>query len=391
MPKWSDYIRNLGTAGPATLEGIKALGFALTSEIPGLVAKYVRVDAAQTFTNGEKQQGRDNIGLGSIATQDADDVEITGGTVSGLADPLAVGDGGTGAATAGDARDNLGLGNVDNTSDANKPVSTATQNALDLKAPLSGPVFTDGPEAPTAAVDTDSDQIATTAFVMAQVKQGVYRLAKETVFTSGATWTPVAGIKAAEFIVQGGGGGGGGAAGSGSGTSGGAGGGAGAFVSRFLADGWGASETITVGAAGAMGAGAAGNGGAGGTSSVGTLAVAGGGSGGAGCTRTATIQRGAGPAGAGGAASGSGGTSLRTDIFLDGTRGGVAALYGSLGVGGIGAPSAFGGGGGGVTEGSLGQPAGGFGAGGGGACENSTSDRPGGLGGAGVVIIREFV
>lgn len=31
------------------------------------------------------------------------------------------------------ARTNLGLGNVDNTSDANKPVSTATQTALDLK------------------------------------------------------------------------------------------------------------------------------------------------------------------------------------------------------------------------------------------------------------------
>lgn len=32
----------------------------------------------------------------------------------------------------------VGLGNVDNTSDANKPVSTATQTALDLKANLSG-------------------------------------------------------------------------------------------------------------------------------------------------------------------------------------------------------------------------------------------------------------
>lgn len=36
----------------------------------------------------------------------------------------------------------VGLGNVDNTSDANKPVSTATQTALDLKAPLASPTFT---------------------------------------------------------------------------------------------------------------------------------------------------------------------------------------------------------------------------------------------------------
>lgn len=36
----------------------------------------------------------------------------------------------------------VGLSNVDNTSDANKPVSTATQTALNLKAPLANPAFT---------------------------------------------------------------------------------------------------------------------------------------------------------------------------------------------------------------------------------------------------------
>ena len=36
----------------------------------------------------------------------------------------------------------VGLGNVDNTSDLNKPVSTATQAALDLKANLDSPTFT---------------------------------------------------------------------------------------------------------------------------------------------------------------------------------------------------------------------------------------------------------
>jgi hypothetical protein len=36
----------------------------------------------------------------------------------------------------------VGLANVDNTSDANKPVSTATQTALDLKADLASPTFT---------------------------------------------------------------------------------------------------------------------------------------------------------------------------------------------------------------------------------------------------------
>jgi|GEM_PF-2175238 hypothetical protein len=36
----------------------------------------------------------------------------------------------------------VGLSNVDNVADANKPVSTATQTALDFKAPLASPTFT---------------------------------------------------------------------------------------------------------------------------------------------------------------------------------------------------------------------------------------------------------
>jgi hypothetical protein len=57
----------------------------------------------------------------------------------------------------------VGLGNVTNTSDANKPVSTAQQTALDLKAPLSSPSLTGTPTAPTAAAGTNSTQIATMA------------------------------------------------------------------------------------------------------------------------------------------------------------------------------------------------------------------------------------
>jgi hypothetical protein len=42
----------------------------------------------------------------------------------------------------GIVKGDVGLGNVDNTSDANKPVSTAGQTALDLKANLASPTFT---------------------------------------------------------------------------------------------------------------------------------------------------------------------------------------------------------------------------------------------------------
>jgi hypothetical protein len=55
----------------------------------------------------------------------------TAGKLGGI---LGIAGGGTGATTATDARVNLGLGNLDNTSDAAKPISTATKAALDLKA-----------------------------------------------------------------------------------------------------------------------------------------------------------------------------------------------------------------------------------------------------------------
>ena len=65
----------------------------------------------------------------------------------------------------------VGLGNVDNTSDVNKIVSTHTQTALNLKSNLVSPTFTGTPLAPTAAIGTNTTQIATTAFVLANSNQ----------------------------------------------------------------------------------------------------------------------------------------------------------------------------------------------------------------------------
>jgi hypothetical protein len=61
------------------------------------------------------------------------------------------------------------LTNVDNTSDANKPISTATATALALKAPLASPALTGVPTAPTAASTVNTTQIATTEFVQTAV------------------------------------------------------------------------------------------------------------------------------------------------------------------------------------------------------------------------------
>jgi len=62
----------------------------------------------------------------------------------------------------------LALNNVDNTSDAGKPVSTAQQTALNLKANLASPTFTGTPAAPTAAQGTNTTQLATTAYVQTE-------------------------------------------------------------------------------------------------------------------------------------------------------------------------------------------------------------------------------
>jgi hypothetical protein len=67
--------------------------------------------------------------------------------VHGISDTAALAtktyaDGAVTTAVSALTKSSVGLANVDNTSDANKPVSTATQTALDLKAPLANPTFT---------------------------------------------------------------------------------------------------------------------------------------------------------------------------------------------------------------------------------------------------------
>jgi hypothetical protein len=70
---------------------------------------------------------------------------------------------------AGITKSMISLGNVDDTADSAKPVSTAQQTALDLKANIASPALTGTPTAPTANVATNTTQIATTAFVRAEV------------------------------------------------------------------------------------------------------------------------------------------------------------------------------------------------------------------------------
>ena len=143
-----------------------------TATNTNLANTIVKRDGSGNFLAG-------NISANTIGTHTGDVIgNITGnvtGTVTGnatnVSGVVAVANGGTGASNSTNARINLGIGNIDNTSDANKPVSTLQQTALDLKANLASPTFTGLPVLPTGttgitqSLNDNSTKLATTAYV----------------------------------------------------------------------------------------------------------------------------------------------------------------------------------------------------------------------------------
>lgn len=95
------------SGSPITTSGTLAIGYS------GVALPVLNGGTGATIA----ADARTNLGLGTIATQNASNVTITGGSVTNITD-IAIADGGTGASTASSARNNLGLG------------SMATQNSL---------------------------------------------------------------------------------------------------------------------------------------------------------------------------------------------------------------------------------------------------------------------
>ena len=87
----------------------------------------------------------------------------------------------------GIVKGDVGLGNVDNTSDANKPVSTAGQTALDLKANLASPTFTGTVTTPILIVDiTEIDTTGATTGQVLKFNGTKFTPAADNVATSGS-------------------------------------------------------------------------------------------------------------------------------------------------------------------------------------------------------------
>lgn len=207
-------------------------------------------------------------------------------------------------------------------------------------------------------------------------------------FTANGTYTPTTGLISALIECLGSGGAGGGVVGSSIGLLGGGAGGAGGYSrSVKLSSQIGASQAVTVGAAGAGVSGA--TGGTGSATSVGALVSANGGSG-------ADAYGGAslGVGGAGGAA-GTGDIAAPGQRGMDGSGFATAAVLNSLARSPNGAGSVYGEGGMGSVVAAAGSANGGnasgYGAGGaGGAVSTSTASVAGGNGGSGIAIVTEY-
>jgi hypothetical protein len=133
----------------------------ITIDIDSTVATKTYADTAVSTHNDDTENVHGIANTALLATKEyADTAEADAITAAGTA-----ADGKISTAVAALTKSSVGLGNVDNTSDANKPVSTATQTALDLKAPIASPALTGVPTAPTATAGTNTTQVATTAFV----------------------------------------------------------------------------------------------------------------------------------------------------------------------------------------------------------------------------------
>ena len=114
-----------------TIGGVKTFTETIQADISGTASNVTGTVAVANGGTGATTAGdaRTNLGLGTIATQDASSVAITGGTIAGITD-LAIADGGTGASTAAQARVNLDAVGLSDTQTLTNKTINAANNTL---------------------------------------------------------------------------------------------------------------------------------------------------------------------------------------------------------------------------------------------------------------------
>ena len=178
----TDVTSSLTLKEDASNKSNAALGTSITIfPTQGAVKTYVdaqiasaTITDADAVTKGKLQLAGDLAGTAVAPTVPglalkANTIDVTNSLAlkAPLASPTFTG------TVAGITKSMVDLANVDNVSDANKPVSIAAQTALDLKAHLDSPTFTGTPILPTGATGVtqlsadNSTKLATTAFVQA--------------------------------------------------------------------------------------------------------------------------------------------------------------------------------------------------------------------------------
>jgi hypothetical protein len=113
-------------------------GIVDTSVLETVTGSQDKADTAVSDHNAETTNVHGIANTAELATKTyADTAESDAIAAAGTAADTKIAD-----AVAALTKSSVGLGNVDNTADVDKPVSDATQDALDLKANLAGPTFT---------------------------------------------------------------------------------------------------------------------------------------------------------------------------------------------------------------------------------------------------------
>jgi hypothetical protein len=144
-------VSTIGTSVDGIQTDVTALQTGLSNAETALEDLDTEVTNLSTSLSGDITTLQDDLNTAeatlATAVSDLDTHESATTNVHGIADTAALAtksyaDSAVTNAVVALTKSSVGLGNVDNTSDANKPVSTATQSALDLKANLANPTFT---------------------------------------------------------------------------------------------------------------------------------------------------------------------------------------------------------------------------------------------------------